>query len=83
MKVIFAGTPSFSAFHLSLLLRSRNEVKAVLTQPDRRSGRGSKVVKSPVKLLSEKESITTFQPQTLKNNNEIIKELDQIKPDLI
>ena len=83
MKVIFAGTPSFSAFHLSLLLRSRNEVKAVLTQPDRRSGRGSKVVKSPVKLLSEKEKITTFQPQTLKNNNEIIKELDQIKPDLI
>ncbi len=83
MKVIFAGTPSFSAFHLSLLLRSRNEVKAVLTQPDRRSGRGSKVVKSPVKLLSEKEKIITFQPQTLKNNKEIIKELDQIKPDLV
>jgi len=83
MKIVFAGTPSFSVFHLNLLLKSRNEVAAVLTQPDRRSGRGNELRPSPVKILAEKEKISTFQPQTLKNNNEIIRVLNKINPDLI
>ena len=55
MKIVFAGTTPFSAFHLDLLIKSKNEVAAVLTQPDRKSGRGKNLKPSPVKTFSEKE----------------------------
>ena len=53
MNIVFAGTPTFSAFHLDLLEKSENEVAAVLTQPDRESGRGKKINVSPVKALAQ------------------------------
>ena len=57
MKIVFAGTPTFSAFHLDLLVKSENEVAAVLTQPDRESGRGKKINVSPVKALAQENQI--------------------------
>ena len=49
MNIVFAGTPQFAADHLKLLVDSRHEIKCILTQPDRGSGRGKKVIPSPVK----------------------------------
>lgn len=83
MKIIFAGTPSFAAFHLKLLLNSKHELAAVLTQPDRPSGRGGKPKPSPVKLLAEENQLQILQPESLKNNKEIIAVLEALKPDLI
>ena len=40
MRVVFAGTPVFAARAFEALLASRHEVVAVLSQPDRPSGRG-------------------------------------------
>ena len=50
--------------------KSKNEVAAVLTQPDRKSGRGKNLKPSPVKPLSEKEGLQIIQPKSLKNNPE-------------
>jgi len=83
MKIVFAGTTPFSAFHLDLLIKSKNEVAAVLTQPDRKSGRGKNLKPSPVKTLSEKEGLQIIQPKSLKNNPEVIEGLKAISPDLI
>ena len=83
MKIVFAGTTPFSAFHLDLLIKSKNEVAAVLTQPDRRSGRGKKLNISPVKAFSEKERLQVIQPKSLRNNPEVIEDLRAISPDLI
>ena len=83
MKIVFAGTTPFSAFHLHLLIKSKNEVAAVLTQPDRKSGRGKNLKPSPVKTLSEKEGLQIIQPKSLKNNPEVIEGLKAISPDLI
>lgn len=83
MKIIFAGTPSFAAFHLKLLLESEHELAAVLTQPDRPSGRGGETRPSPVKLLALENQLRTLQPERLKNNKEIISLLRGINPDLI
>ena len=83
MKIVFAGTTPFSAFHLHLLIKSKNEVAAVLTQPDRKSGRGKNLKPSPVKTLSEKEGLQIIQPQSLTNNPEVIEGLKAISPDLI
>ena len=83
MKIVFAGTTPFSAFHLDLLIKSKNEVAAVLTQPDRKSGRGKNLKPSPVKTFSEKEGLQVIQPKGLKNNTEVIEGLKAMNPDLI
>ena len=83
MKIVFAGTPLFSAFHLDLLIKSENEVAAVLTQPDRKSGRGKKINVSLVKALAQENQILVLQPKSLKENTEIIDQLKGIEPELI
>ena len=83
MKIVFAGTPTFSAFHLDLLIKSENEVAAVLTQPDRKSGRGNKINVSPVKALAQENQILVLQPKSLKNNTDVIDQLKDIEPELI
>jgi methionyl-tRNA formyltransferase len=65
MKIIFAGTPQFAAGALDALL-GVHQVIAVLTQPDRPSGRGMQLTASPVKLLAQQHGIPVLQPATLK-----------------
>lgn len=65
MKIIFAGTPHFAALALEAL-RHEHQIVAVLTQPDRPSGRGMQLVASPVKQLAIAHEIPVLQPATLK-----------------
>ena len=83
MKIVFAGSSGFSAFHLGILLKSKNRVSAVLTQPDRKSGRGRKILFSPVKELAIKKNIPVLQPENLKNNKSLFQKLTGQSPDLI
>lgn len=65
MKIIFAGTPHFAAQALEAL-RHEHQIVAVLTQPDRPSGRGMQLTASPVKQLALAQDIPVLQPTTLK-----------------
>lgn len=67
MKIIFAGTPVFAQVILSRLLDSHHDVVAVLTQPDRPSGRGQKMLPSPVKETALAADLPVLQPLTLKD----------------
>jgi len=49
LRLVFFGTPEFAVAPLKALLESQHEVIAVVTQPDRQSGRGRKVHACPVK----------------------------------
>ncbi len=68
MKIIFAGTPQFAASALAELLK-RHEIVAVLTQPDRPSGRGMQVTASPVKQLAQQHGVRVLQPISLKTDD--------------
>ncbi len=61
MKIIFLGTPDFSANVLKALIDSHHEVVGVVTQPDKPCGRGHKLMPSPVKVLAEANSISVYQ----------------------
>lgn len=78
MRVLFAGTPDFSVPPLRALL-SEHEIVGVYTQPDRQSGRGKKVVPSPVKQVALEQQLPLFQPQTLGDEIETI---EALKPDV-
>lgn len=67
MKIIFAGTPQFAARALEALLETDHEIVAVLTQPERPSGRGMQLVLSPVKQLALASNLLVMQPATLKS----------------
>lgn len=76
MKIIFLGTPDFSANVLSALISSKHKVVGVVTQPDKPSGRGHKLVASPVKILAEQNNIPVFQFKRISKECEVLKTLD-------
>lgn len=68
-KVIFLGTPDFSAYALQALIDSPEfDVALVVTQPDRPAGRGKKLAASPVKRLALDHGIPVLQPHHIRKN---------------
>ncbi len=82
LKIIFAGTPDFSAMHLRALLDSKHQLLAVYTQPDRPSGRGKKLQASPVKHLAQEAGLPLFQPASLKDQT-AQQQLAELEADLM
>jgi methionyl-tRNA formyltransferase len=82
MKIIFAGTPDFSAPTLETLLASKHEVVCVYTQPDRPAGRGRKLQASPVKQCALAHNIAIEQPLNFKSN-EALETLAHYQADLM
>lgn len=68
LRIVFAGTPEFSATSLAQLLAHKANVVGVFTQPDRPAGRGQKLHASPVKQLAEQSHIPIFQPENFKSS---------------
>ena len=81
MKIVFMGTPDFAVPTLKALI-SRHQVVAVVTQPDRKKGRGKKVQYSPVKETALEYKIPVFQPEKVREE-EFQSALREIAPDVI
>ena len=77
------GTPEFAVPSLKTLFDEGYTIPLVITQPDRPAGRGRKLTPPPVKVLSEKLGIPVYQPEKVKNNEELKELLEKISPDLI
>jgi len=64
MRIIFFGTPVFAAPSLRALAGAGHEVAAVVTQPDRSTGRSRSVVVAPaVKVAADELGIPVLQPE--------------------
>ena len=68
MRIVFMGTPQAAVPTLRRLLSDGHEVVAVWTQPDRPSGRGNKIIFSPVKEFALAHGLTVHQPQRIKTD---------------
>src|SRR5215813_2558601 len=67
MKVVFCGTPEFAVPTLKYLLSQPDfEIAAVITQPDRPSGRGMKLKYSAVKEAALAASVPVHQPDKIR-----------------
>lgn len=82
MKIIFFGTPVFSLPSLKAILNSKEEVLAVVTQPDKKKGRGRIITPSPVKEFALSSGIKIFQPENIRISS-FYEELEKMKPDAI
>lgn len=70
-SIIFMGTPDFSVPVLKGLVEKGYEVKAVVTQPDKKVGRKQKITKTPAKIAAEELDIPVYQPVKLSGSSEL------------
>ena len=68
LRIVFAGTPEF-VIHLRGLIAGPHTMVAVLSQPDRHSGRGKKITPSPVTATARAEGIKVLQPASLRDDD--------------
>lgn len=80
-RIIFLGSSDF-AVPILIELNKKYPILAVITQPDRPSGRGGKIVFSPIKDLSLFLGLPVLQPEKIKDS-QFISKLNVLKPDLI
>lgn len=83
IKIVFMGTPEFAKSSLEKLYTSGYNVVACFTNPDKPSGRGMHLTMSHVKEYAVSKNIPVYQPVKLRNNEEVIKVLKDIYPDII
>ena len=75
------GTPDFAVKSLDAIISNNYNVKAVITAPDKKAGRGKKINCSEVKKYALEKNLKLLQPHNLKDEN-FITELKSTKADL-
>lgn len=82
MRIVYFGTPQFAVPSLEAFIAHPDfEVAAVVTQPDKRRGRGKQVMPSPVKAIATPANIPVWQPKRIKKDTETLEKLASVQAD--
>ncbi len=81
LRILFMGSPDFAAIALQTLHQKFNVI-GVVTQPDRRGGRGKKLISPPVKILADELEVSMIQPHRVRDD-EAMDAIRRFAPDLI
>jgi methionyl-tRNA formyltransferase len=68
VKILFWGTPAYAVPSLEALVAAGHSVVGVVTQPDRRRGRGKELQPSPVKARALELGIPVFTPERIRRD---------------
>ncbi|MCT0199694.1 methionyl-tRNA formyltransferase [Synechococcus sp. CS-1325] len=71
MKILFWGTPAYAVPSLEALVAAGHQLVGVVTQPDRRRGRGSALVPSPVKERAMALGLSVVTPQRIRREPDL------------
>ncbi|MFM7085894.1 MAG: methionyl-tRNA formyltransferase [Cyanobium sp.] len=82
MRVLFWGTPAYAVPSLDALVTAGHTVVAVVSQPDRRRGRGKALQPSPVKARALELNLPVFTPGRIRREAELQAELAALGADL-
>ena len=83
LNIVFWGTPQFAVPSLARLLKDENiHVLGVVTQPDKRRGRGNQLMPSPVKQLAMDHQLKVWQPKRVKKDPQTLEELRSLPADV-
>lgn len=83
MNIVFMGTPDFAVQSLKSIYEAGHTILTVVTNPDKPSGRGNKVIPTPVKQFAIDHNISVLQPDRIKSNPEFVEKIKKMNPDLI
>lgn len=81
LKVIFFGTPEFAQHTLKTIHKSQHQIAAVVTTPDKASGRGQKIHASAVKLYAKEIGVPILQPEKLRDPK-FLDEIQKLEADI-
>jgi methionyl-tRNA formyltransferase len=82
LRVVFFGTPQFAVPSLAGLFGDgRFEIVGVVTQPDRRRGRGNDLSPCPVKAAAVERGLTVWSPERVKKDAEVLATLRGLNAD--
>ncbi|MFO7866863.1 MAG: methionyl-tRNA formyltransferase [Candidatus Aminicenantes bacterium] len=82
MNIIFFGTPQSAVDSLKSLLKSGHDIRLIITQPDRPSGRGQTTSSSPVKTFAVDKGIPFIQPLKIRKDKQAFEQIKKSQPDL-
>lgn len=82
MRIVFMGTPEYSAVTLNAMITAGYDIAGVFAQPDKPVGRKRVLTQPPVKIVASAAGIPVFQPETLRDGS-ALKILEQLSPDII
>jgi methionyl-tRNA formyltransferase len=81
LRIVYFGTPAFAVPTLQALLNSRHRVVALVSQPDRPSGRGHRVAATPTKTHAVLCGVPVLQPTKLRDEA-FLTAITELRPDL-
>ena len=82
MKILYWGTPEYAVPTLLSLHAAGHEIVGVVTQPDRRRGRGKHLMPSAVKVCAQSLGLRTFTPERIKIDIDCQNQLANLKADV-
>jgi len=82
VKIVFWGTPKYAADNLINIVKAGHNVIGVVTQPDRKRGRGKSLSPSPVKQAAIYFDIPVFTTKAISKDQKIKEILLTLKADV-
>ncbi len=82
MKVLFWGTPFYAVPTLDALQCAGHEIVGVVTQPDRRRGRGKQLMPSAVKARALELGLRVYTPEKIRRDHACQQQLADLGADL-
>ena len=82
MKILYWGTPEYAVPTLLALHAAGHEIVGVVTQPDRRRGRGKQLMPSAIKVCAQSLGLAVFTPERIKTDVGCQKELADLNADV-
>lgn len=83
LRVVFCGTPEFAVPTLKALIAAGQDLRLVVSQPDRPVGRERQIAPTPVKRTALEAGLPVVQPEKIRNNEEFRASLQAAQPDAI
>ena len=83
MKIVYMGTPDFAVPALEKIAAQGWDVPLVITKPDRPASRGYKMQQCDVKKRALELGLSVETPERVRNNPDLVAQLQQIAPDFI
>ncbi|MBP3389635.1 MAG: methionyl-tRNA formyltransferase [Clostridia bacterium] len=81
MNIVFLGTPEIAKVCLEKLYENGHNILAVVTNPDKPTGRGNKLTESPVKTFAKSKGLKVLQYESI--SKEGVQDLKALKPDAL
>jgi methionyl-tRNA formyltransferase len=83
ITLVFWGTPQYAVPSLLKLIHAPEyKVLGVVTQPDKRRGRGNQLIPSPVKQVALEHGLQIWQPTRVKKDAQTLQELQVLAADV-